>query len=129
MFADQGTFIVYDGECPFCSEYVKLLRLRDAVGPVKLISAREDHPAVLYAVSQGIDFDQEMALIIHGEIYSGPECMHRLALMSTGAGFFNAIMARVFASRTASRLLYPVLRMGRNITLRLMGRRKIAVTE
>ncbi|MFT5932039.1 MAG: putative DCC family thiol-disulfide oxidoreductase YuxK, partial [Hyphomonas sp.] len=46
MFSDPGTFIVYDGDCPFCSEYVKLLRLRDAIGPVSLVNAREDHPAV-----------------------------------------------------------------------------------
>ena len=49
-------------------------------------------------------------------------------LMSTGAGPFNAVMARVFASPRVSRALYPVLRTGRNLTLRLMGRRRIAET-
>ena len=61
------------------------------------------------------------------EIHSGPDCMHRLALMSTGAGFFNALSARVFASRSASRFLYPFLRAGRNLTLRVLGRRPIAL--
>ena len=128
MFSDPGTYIVYDGECPFCSRYVKLLRLRDAVGHVTLVSARDDHPAVRYAMAQGINLDQEMALILHGEIHSGPDCMHRLALMSTGAGPFNAVMARIFASRRAARLLYPPLRAGRNLTLKLLGRRPIAET-
>ena len=79
-------------------------------------------------MSKGVDFDQEMALIMKGEIHSGADCMNRLALMSTGAGPFNAVMARVFASPRVSRALYPVLRTGRNLTLRLMGRRRIAET-
>jgi hypothetical protein len=33
--------IVYDDECPFCSAYVNLSRLREAIRPVKLIAARE----------------------------------------------------------------------------------------
>jgi predicted DCC family thiol-disulfide oxidoreductase YuxK len=125
MFTETATFVIYDGECPFCTKYVELLRLREAVGPVNMISARDDHPAVRYAISRGVDFDQEMALIMHGKIHSGPDCIHRLALMSTGAGFFNAITARIFSSRRLTGLFYPALRAGRNLTLRLMGRGKI----
>jgi len=127
MFDEPGTFVVYDGDCPFCAEYVKLLRLREAVGAVTLVNARDDHPAVDYARARGVDLNQEMALILHGELHSGADCMHRLALMSTGAGAFNAVMARIFASRRLARLLYPALRAGRNLTLRLLGRRPIAI--
>lgn len=125
VFADPGTFIVYDGECPFCAQYVKLVKLREAIGPVKLINAREDHPAVRYLQEQGVDLNEEMALIMHGEHYTGPECMHRLALMSTDAGFFNALAAKIFSNRTTAKTLYPALRAGRNLTLRVLGRRKI----
>jgi predicted DCC family thiol-disulfide oxidoreductase YuxK len=127
MFDNAGAYVVYDGDCPFCSEYVKLLRLREAVGKVALVNARDDHPAVRYAIEKGVDLNQEMALILNGEVFSGPDCMHRLALMSTGAGPFNSVMARVFASPRLSRALYPLLRTGRNLTLRLMGRKPIAI--
>lgn len=125
MFDKSGLYIVYDGECPFCSEYVKMVRLREAVGKVTLINARDDHPAVAFAVSKGVDLNEEMALIMNGEIYSGPDCMHRIALMSTGAGPFNALMVRVFSSPRTAHFLYPILRTGRNLTLALMGRRRI----
>lgn len=127
MFDDPGTYIVYDGDCVFCSQYVSFLRLKQAIGPVALVNARDDHPVVAYLKSKGVDLNQEMALVMGGEIHSGPDCMHRLALMSTGAGFFNALSARVFASRNASRILYPFLRAGRNLTLRVLGRRPIAL--
>lgn len=124
-FNDPTTYVVYDGECPFCTQYVKLMRLREAVGPVKPVNARDDHPVVRYVRSKGIDLNNEMALVMKGEIFAGPDCMNRLALLSTGSGFFNGLMSRMFASRGLTRLMYPVLRTGRNATLFLMGRKKI----
>ena len=40
------TTIVYDGDCPFCSRYVALVRLREAVGQVVLANARDGGPVV-----------------------------------------------------------------------------------
>jgi predicted DCC family thiol-disulfide oxidoreductase YuxK len=123
---DPVTWVVYDGECPFCSQYVKLLRLREQLGKVKPVSARDDHAVVRYVKSKGIDLNQEMALVMKGEIYSGADCIHRLALMSTGSGFFNGLMSRMFASRGLTRFMYPIMRTGRNATLALMGRKAIS---
>lgn len=125
MYNDPQSYIVYDGDCPFCSQYVKLVRLRQAVGQVSLINARDDHPVVHYVKSNGVDLNNEMALVMGGKIYSGPDCMNRLALMSTDTGFFNVIMARIFASPRVARFLYPFLRIGRNLTLRVLGRSRI----
>ncbi|UIY31430.1 DUF393 domain-containing protein (plasmid) [Neorhizobium galegae] len=58
--------IIYDGECPFCSQYVKLLKLRDAVGKVELVNARDKHPAVDIVRSAGVVLDNTMA-ILQGE--------------------------------------------------------------
>jgi len=119
------TYVVYDGECPFCSSYVKLLRLREAVGPVVLLNAREDHPVVRQVEEHGVVLDQEMALVMGNEIYSGGECINRLALMSTGSGFFNRINAALFSSPTFSKFAYPFLRSGRNLALKVLGRKQI----
>ena len=56
-------------------------------------------------------------LIWRGRIYHGDACIHMLALLSTPSGAFNRINAAVFRSERASRLLYPILRSGRNATL------------
>ena len=45
-----------------------------------------------------------------------------LALMSSRAGWFNRLNFLVFRSRTLSRLLYPILVLGRRLLLRLLGR-------
>jgi predicted DCC family thiol-disulfide oxidoreductase YuxK len=122
MFDKQTTHIVYDGECPFCTRYVKLLRLRAASGPIVLVNAREPHPAVDYVESRGVALDNEMALVIGGEVYAGPECINRLALMSTSSGAFNRINAFIFASPRRSDRAYPAMRFVRNFTLRLLRR-------
>jgi len=127
MFDKSATYIIYDGDCPFCTKYVQLLRLRQSVGPIVVLNAREDHEGVAYAKCKGIDLNHEMALIFHGEVYGGAECLHRLALMSTGSGLFNAFSARVFSSPRLARFLYPFLRTGRNTTLRILGRSPISM--
>jgi hypothetical protein len=65
--------IVYDNECPFCSTYVKLFRLREAIGPVKLIAARERSDLVEAFREAGVSLNDGMAVIHRGEIYWGDQ--------------------------------------------------------
>jgi predicted DCC family thiol-disulfide oxidoreductase YuxK len=123
--AESGAAIVYDGECPFCSRYVELVRLREAIGPVKLIDARGGGALVDEARAAGFDLDDGMVLKLDGRLYHGADCIHMLALLSTPSGWFNRLNAVVFRSSGISRLLYPVLRAGRNTVLRLLGRSKL----
>ncbi len=122
---EPKAWIIYDGQCPFCSRYVELVRLRDSLGRVELVNAREGGPVVDEAVSAGLDLDDGMVLKVGDRLYHGDECVHMLALLSTPSGAFNRINGAIFRSRTASRLLYPLLRAGRNATLRLLGRTKM----
>lgn len=125
----DALIIVYDGECPFCSQYVKMVRLREAAGPVRLVDARSDSPEVDMIRAAGLDLNEGMALIENGQIWHGDECIHRLALLSTSSTLFNRVNATVFRSRTLSRVLYPILRTGRNTVLAIMGRKRIPDKE
>ena len=118
--------IIYDGDCPFCSAYIRMMRLRASIGPVELINAREGGPVVEDIRAQGIDLDHGMVLKLGDRIYHGDECIHRLALLSTASGPFNRLNALIFRSPRASRALYPILRSGRNAMLSLLARRKLA---
>lgn len=125
MSGQDGAIIVYDGDCPFCSAYTSMLRLKDAVGPVQLLDAREGGAVVEHLLQDGYDLDEGMVLMLDGQIYHGADCINRLALLSSNAGLFNRFNRIMFRSETLSRVMYPVLRAGRNTTLRLMGRRAI----
>lgn len=121
----EGLVIVYDGECPFCSNYVQVLALREAVGKVQLVDARSGHALVAKLQRDGYDLNEGMAALFGGRVYYGAECVHMLALLSTDSGMFNRINNVVFRSSSLSRVLYPILRAGRNVTLKLLGRTKI----
>jgi predicted DCC family thiol-disulfide oxidoreductase YuxK len=122
----EALTIVYDGECPFCSRYVRVLRLRDAVGAVKLMDARQGGAFVEEVQRAGFDLNEGMVAEYAGKLYHGADCVHLLAMLSTESGFLNGVNAAIFRSDRLSKLLYPMLRFGRNLTLRLLGREKIS---
>lgn len=117
--------LIYDGDCPFCSSYVRYYRLQKALGTLRLVNAREDSKEFEFVRSQGHNLNEGMVLIFGGRIFHGADCINRLALLSTPSGIFNTINRRIFASPRLSKIVYPWLRAGRNATLRLLGRQKI----
>ncbi len=125
MSASDDVYIVYDGECPFCSAYVRMVRLREAAGAVHLLDAREPHPVVDEIKARGFDFDEGMALKIGDAIYHGDQSVHQIAMLSGPSGLLNRLHFWVFKSEKRAQALYPFMRAGRNLALRLLGKRKI----
>ena len=119
--------IVYDGACPFCRRYVRLLRLRRAIGEVRLVDARMGGLEVQRITECGLSLDDGMVLITGGEFHSGAEAIRRLALLSTRNDSFNRFNYWLFQSGSRSRALYPLLRGGRNLALRMLGRSRLGV--
>jgi len=117
--------VYYDGECPFCTRYVRMLRLKEAVGHLRLIDLRENSEIRSELLRQGFDLDQGMVVEIGGRRYGGGEATNQLALMSTPINWFNKLNRLIFSNAQMSRLSYPVLRTGRWVTLFAMGRQGI----
>jgi predicted DCC family thiol-disulfide oxidoreductase YuxK len=125
----EGLQIVYDGECPFCSQFVTLYKAKSVVGKVDLIDAREDHPAVRLVKSKGLDLDEGMAVLWDGQIYHGADAVHFMAMVGSESGVFNRLNKLIFRSKPLARTLYPWMVAGRNLTLRLLGRRALAKAD
>ncbi len=127
---NQGSaLLIYDGECPFCNRYVQMLRLRDSID-LQLLDARllekgGSAPVLHEVIAAGFDLNEGMVLKLGEEFYHGERCMHVLASLSSSVGWTNRCFAAIFRSHTAARVLYPVLRFFRNLTLRCLGRKKL----
>lgn len=104
--ASDAVRIVYDGECPFCSAYVKLRRARKRLGRIELINAREDPELNRRLLMAGANLDEGMAVIMGDQIFLGG------AAMSLIEGW-------------EARRIYPWLRRGRNLVLAILGRKTI----
>lgn len=120
-----SNWLLYDGDCPFCSAYVQYVRLQQTIGPVTLADAREHAELVAEVRRHGYEVDTGMVLKLDGRYYHGADCIHALAMLTTSAGWFNRMNRLLFRSRRFSRVAYPVLRAGRNLTLRMLGRRRM----
>ena len=117
--------IYYDGDCPFCSRYVRYLRLQAASGTPELINLRSAHEDRAALEKQGFDLDQGMVAEVDGQFYGGQDAVHVLALLSSSSGLFNRLNTLLFSIRWVALLVYPLLRAGRNATLFLLGRAPI----
>lgn len=122
----DGIAVIYDGQCPFCSSYVALMRLRQSVGPVDLVDARSDDPRVAAAVAAGLDLDEGMVVIWDGRYFHGQAAVHLLATLSGEGGAMNRLQRLAFATPRRAAWLYPPLVRGRRAYLRLAGRSPIA---
>lgn len=124
IFALQP-LVVYDGDCIFCANYVKMYRARESLGAVALIDARAIAPDVRAGLMRLYDLNEGMLFVEGGVVYHGADAVHALALVTSGSGLFNKINGAIFRSRTLSKVLYPVLKAGRLAVLVLRGKRLI----
>jgi predicted DCC family thiol-disulfide oxidoreductase YuxK len=121
----EEILLVYDKECPVCDNYCRLVRVEESVGDLKLIDAREPSDVLDDITALGLDIDQGMVLKMAGEIYYGADAIHALALISSRSGLFNRLNYLMFFSKRVPRILYPALRGGRNLLLKILGKTKI----
>jgi predicted DCC family thiol-disulfide oxidoreductase YuxK len=128
VLPNADMIIIYDGQCVFCSAYVQLLRLRAAVGQVQLLDARTDNIADLVKQEFDLDLNNGMLVLHQGRYYYGADAMTFLSALTSPVGALNRSIAVVFRSRRLSRLLYPLLKVGRRATLALLGRSTIALS-
>lgn len=117
--------LVYDNECPVCNAYCRMVRIRDSVGDLKIVDAREHSEVMKEITARGLDIDQGMVLKMGDRLYYGADAIHALALISSRSGLFNKLNYRIFSSRRLSIWLYPALRSLRNLLLKILGTSKI----
>jgi hypothetical protein len=88
------------------------MRLRDAVGEVRLIDARTNGIAAAVRDALQLDFDKGMLVLYGGRAYYGADAMHVLAGLTSTSDRWNAAMAFIFRHPWLARLIsVPVASM------------------
>ena len=117
----EDVWLVYDDECPLCRTYCKYVRIREAVGNLHLIDARQPGPLMDEITAAGLDIDQGMVLKFKQVTYYGPDAIHMLSLLSTRAGWFNRLCFLFFGTQWGARIFYPAGKVFRNLVLKIIG--------
>ena len=54
----EEILLVYDRECPACNAYCQVVRIRESVGDLRIVDAREHSEVRDEITSRGLDIDQ-----------------------------------------------------------------------
>lgn len=118
---ESEAWLVYDGACPFCTRYAAYLDVRNAIGELTLVDARQGGPVVDDVLAKGLVLDEGMVLKMGGRYYHAEDALTALALMSERRGVFNVLNKLLLSSPRMARLAYPVLKLARRVVLRVRG--------
>lgn len=117
--------LVYDGECPACDNYCRVVRIREDIGRLVIVDAREDSPVMQEITAAGLDIDEGMVLKLGESLYYGSDAIHMLAMIGSRSGVLNRLNYHVFKSPRVAAVLYPLLRSCRAVLLKLLRKTRI----
>jgi predicted DCC family thiol-disulfide oxidoreductase YuxK len=123
----QAIWFVYDGQCPICATAAAAFQVREAVGTLHLVNAREDaeHPVLGEVNAARLDLDLGMVIKYGGRLYHGADALQLMALIGSERGWLNRMNALMFRNRLVARFAYPFMRAARNLAIALKGSGKI----
>ena len=116
----DNVYFVYDGDCPLCCIAAKGIRIRQAVGQLHLINARDDdaaNPILQVINAKGFNLDKGMVICLNNSYYYGIDALHMMALLSSNHGWFNRVNYLLFRSKILAKLCYPIMRSIRKLLL------------
>jgi predicted DCC family thiol-disulfide oxidoreductase YuxK len=122
QIGEDAMIVVYDGECPFCVNYVALMDLRNAVGAVTLVDARTEAPSVKAIVRQGYDLNEGMAVIFGGSVYYGEDAITFISSLTNSRNWAGRLLSKLLRSPDRAAAFYPIMKLGRRVTLKVLGR-------
>ena len=118
--------IVYDGDCPMCSNFAKLYKIKESVGTLKIVNARQaDNKIISQINTRGLNLDLGFVVKIDEMFYHASDATNVLALIGSNTGIFNRLNVLIFRSKILTKLLYPLFRTARNLALLLKGKSQI----
>ena len=114
----QKISIIYDGDCPFCRNYVSFLKIKE-IYSVELINAREHPNLVTQYKKAGYDLNQGFIVKHNKTIYHADQAIHFLTKATNTNTLGLQLNQSLFKNKQIAQILYPFLKTGRNIILKL----------
>jgi predicted DCC family thiol-disulfide oxidoreductase YuxK len=125
IFPENEISIVYDDGCPVCSFYISISHIKKKFGKINFIKARDNQKILDYVNSINIDINEGMIVIFDDKLYYGSDAINILSILGKKTSFINFIIINIFRFRLVSKLLYPLLKIGRRVLLFILGKKLI----
>ena len=119
--SEPRSFILYDGDCPVCSNWIAMSRLRKIDKGVAVLDARQHPDLVAKFRSQGREINKGMIVQLPDRTLYGAVAMQFIAAAGVPSGVVSRAILATFRLDKV-RVIYPVLVFLRGILLRLLGK-------
>lgn len=124
--SDAAVWLVYDGDCPFCSAAAHMVRIKQAVGALTIIDARASiAPIMADIAARGFDLNQGIVVRFEDRLYHGKDALHLLALIGSETGWLNRLNVALFRNKTTVTFAYPLMKAVRSVALFMLGKKPI----
>jgi predicted DCC family thiol-disulfide oxidoreductase YuxK len=118
-------FLLYDGECPVCSNYVAWTNLRSARPDIEVRDAREAPELVERFRRQGIEINDSMILQLGEMTLHGSDAFAVVTSLGRFRGGFMSVVLKFLSRPHVARPIYPLMVLARKALLFALGRRLI----
>jgi len=116
---DPKITFIYDGECPFCSQFAELLELKSNLPNLSVKNARNKP----HEIPPGYDIDIKGAiLLIDGEFFSGSNAINRIcSYIKDPSDRLLGVLTFIFRSQQRTNYFFPFLLLARRVLLFIRG--------
>ena len=117
---EDQTKIIYDGNCPFCNNFIMVANLKKNLKHIVFLNARDSIEAKKIINDNNIDIDKGMIVCSKGQILYGDKAATFIVINGSGGAIF--LLYRLLLSNSKlSKKIYPILVFLRKIYFRLIG--------
>ena len=113
--------IYYDKDCPFCSKYSELVKLRSSY-KVNLLNARDFPEAMNRFLDLGMDINEGFIIQVGDEFLQGDKAVVFLSKEMRADAFFDSLLLRMMKNKYFMLLVYPIVKKIRIVLLWIIGK-------
>ncbi len=125
---EPQSFVLYDGDCPICRQYMALSALRTLRADIAVIDARAHPDLVASLRSDGFEVNDSIIVRLAGKngdppkTFMGGDATRIIHDLASGNGAARQLALWVIGGAPWRHVLYPYLRGTRNLLLRIAGK-------
>lgn len=115
-------YLLYDGECPFCTEISRYYEVKQALNPLEIVSMRDPAKLKPLNLPTTLDFNQGMVLVLEdGKLLQGEEAFRHINAKVRKSSLKDHLMVGLNSKKWISSLVYPMLFRARKLVLKQKG--------
>ncbi|MBT5411961.1 MAG: DUF393 domain-containing protein [Cellvibrionales bacterium] len=113
--------IIYDGECPFCTDFVKASNLRKHYKNLNIVNARDKNSVTKRIIDEGYDLNEGMVVLVDKKILYGTEAARFITINGSG-GLKHWFYKIILYNQKIAEFIYPILVFLRKQYLKIAGK-------